>query len=169
VARLSLSLFDQLRPSHRLDAEARELLDCASLLHDIGWHIASRGHHHHSSYLILHGGLDRFFSVNDLSTIACIARYHRKVGPTTRHRLYTSLPAQARRRVDVGAALLRIADGLDRSHVGVVRQIKTRVDGDGGWVVRLTTRSDADAEIWAAKRKSDVFESVFRRPIDFEY
>src|SRR4029079_16599390 len=52
VAKLCLELFDELRSIHGLGAIERELIEYGALLHDIGWHIGSKGHHKHSMYLI---------------------------------------------------------------------------------------------------------------------
>ena len=59
-----------------------------------------------------------------------------------------------RKIVHVGAALLRLADGLDRSHNHVVSALRCRVR-DGRINVRLETRGDPALEIWGANRKKD--------------
>lgn len=166
VTRLCLSLFDQLQPLHRMSALERELLEYSALLHDIGWHIAGKGHHKHSLYLILNGDLKNF-SAEEVAVIANIARYHRKGPPKPGHPHYRELSRRARRVVDIGSALLRVADGLDRTHASVVRSVTCRT---GGRKVRCTldVRSDAELEIWGARRKMDLFEQVFDRKIVFE-
>jgi len=102
-----------------------------------------------------------------LRIIANVARYHRKSTPQGSHEAFASLPAKAKRVVRVGAALLRIADGLDRSHNGVVSAVRTRAAA-GEVRVLLETRGDPALEIWAAKRKRDLFEEVFDRTISFK-
>ncbi|HEX6310252.1 MAG TPA: Ppx/GppA phosphatase family protein, partial [Acidimicrobiia bacterium] len=52
VARLALSLFDQTSELHGLGSHDRELLEYAALLHNIGQHVATKGHHKHAAYLI---------------------------------------------------------------------------------------------------------------------
>jgi exopolyphosphatase/guanosine-5'-triphosphate,3'-diphosphate pyrophosphatase len=168
VAQLTLRLFDQLHSIHHVGKDGRELIEYAALLHDIGWHIAPEGHHKHSMYLILNSDLRKHFEPAELSVIANIARYHRKRPPTIEHAAYAALSKQDRRIVDVGSALLRIADGLDRSHTGVVRDLRTRIDPDGGVICKLDVRADAELEMWGAKRKSGYFELLFGRAIDFE-
>jgi exopolyphosphatase/guanosine-5'-triphosphate,3'-diphosphate pyrophosphatase len=156
-------LFDQLQPLHKLGAEARELIEYGALLHDIGWHISREGHHKHSMYLIRHGGLKNFTN-EEVATIANIARYHRKASPKTSHRQFAKLSARARRVVRIGAALLRLADGLDRSHGSVVSSVTSEI---GGKKVDLTVkaRGDAELEIWGARSKSDMFRDVFKRKL----
>lgn len=168
VAHLTLRLFDQLHDLHRLGKDERELIEYAALLHDIGWHIAPEGHHKHSMYLILNSDLRKHFDAEELGIIANIARYHRKRPPTVEHESYARLSKSGRRVVDVGAALLRVADGMDRSHTSVVLDLKTRIDDDDGVVCRMDVRADAELEMWGAKRKSGYFEELFGRAIDFE-
>jgi exopolyphosphatase/guanosine-5'-triphosphate,3'-diphosphate pyrophosphatase len=163
VARLCVDLFDQLQPLHKLGPEARELIEYGTLLHDIGWHIAREGHHKHSMYLILNGGLKNF-TPEEIGVIANIARYHRKAAPKAAHRQFAKLSSRAQRVVRIGAALLRVADGLDRSHGSVVSSVKSEVSGKK---VELTVkaRGDAELEIWGARSKMDMFKDVFKRKL----
>lgn len=169
VARLCMRLFDDLRPLHGLGAAERELIEYAALLHDIGWHIGGSGHHKHSMYLILNGNLHKNFTPDEVRIIASVARYHRKSLPTRTHAEYTSLPRRARRVVDVGASLLRMADGLDRSHGSVVQDLKCRAARRDRKNVRciVSVRSDAELELWAARLKMDLFAKVFGKQIKF--
>lgn len=166
VATLTLKLFDELKSLHGLGQMERELIEYGALLHDIGWHIGPKGHHKHSAYLILNGDL-RNFTDEEVQIIANIARYHRKAVPTRKHESYASLSSRARRIVDVGTALLRLADGLDRSHGGVVQDVHCRVT-NGRVNCRLYARSDAALELWGARRKREWFKTVFGRAIEFE-
>jgi exopolyphosphatase/guanosine-5'-triphosphate,3'-diphosphate pyrophosphatase len=166
VARLTMRLFDETRALHGLGTPERELIEYAALLHDIGWHIGRSGHHKHSAYLIRNGDL-KPFSPQEVEIIAQIARYHRKSVPRQKHESYTALPPRAKKIISTGAALLRLADGLDRSHACVVKDLKCRT---GGKEVKcgINTRWDAQLELWGARRKRELFEKVFKRPISFE-
>ena len=166
VTKLCLQLFDQLRPLHKMGEKERELIEFGGLLHDIGWHIAGKKHHRHSLYLILHGNL-KGFDKQEVQVIANVARYHRKAHPDVTHEDYQALTARGKQIVNVGAALLRVADGLDRSHNAVVSSVRCSIGRDEV-KVRLETRGDPALEIWAAKRKRELFEEVFKRPITFK-
>jgi exopolyphosphatase/guanosine-5'-triphosphate,3'-diphosphate pyrophosphatase len=166
VTELCLQMFDQLTALHGLGQKERELIEFGAMLHDIGWHISGKKHHHHSLYLILHGAL-KGFDEQEVAIIANVARYHRKSAPHASHEEYASLPAAAKRIVRVGAALLRVADGLDRSHNRVVSSVRCRTSG-AKVRVSLDTRGDPALEIWAAKRKRDYFETLFKRSISFQ-
>jgi exopolyphosphatase/guanosine-5'-triphosphate,3'-diphosphate pyrophosphatase len=166
VARLTLDLFDQLQPLHKLGPDDRELVEFGALLHDIGWHIDRRAHHKHSMYLIDNGGLKNF-SREEIAIIANIARYHRKSKPRMSHEPYAALSSRARNVVYVGAALLRIGDGLDRSHGSVVSSVATKV-GKKRVDVTIKARGDIELELWGARRKLDMFTDVFGRKLRFK-
>jgi exopolyphosphatase/guanosine-5'-triphosphate,3'-diphosphate pyrophosphatase len=166
VARLAMMFYDELKPLHGFGSEARELIEYGAMLHDIGWHIARDGHHKHSMYLILNGDLKNF-SREEVAIIANIARYHRKSTPKKKHDSYQSLSGRARRIVDVGASILRLADGLDRSHSSVIQNIRCKIEDKSVRCI-LTARSDAELEIWGARRKMKWFNQVFKTSISFE-
>jgi exopolyphosphatase/guanosine-5'-triphosphate,3'-diphosphate pyrophosphatase len=165
VTRLALRLFDELQGLHQLGPLDRELLEYACLMHDIGWHIGGKGHHKHSAYLIRHGKL-KGFTEEEVEIMALIARYHRKALPKEKHDDYQSLPKRARQMIDQASAILRVADGLDRSHAGVVRDLDCKVKGKTV-TVSLSVETDAELEVWGATRKSEWFETVFNKTIEF--
>ncbi len=160
-----MKLFDELSPLHGFEALEREVIEYAALLHDIGWHIGRKGHHKHSMYLIQHGDL-KPFTEEEIEVMANIARYHRKSSPKPSHESYMKLSPRARRIVDVGSALLRLADGLDRSHSQVIQGLRCRIE-DNKVKCSLSTRSDAELEVWGARRKRECFVKVFKREITF--
>src|SRR5262249_42861608 len=122
VARICMQLFDQLKSLHGLNKNARELIEYAAMLHDIGWHISREDHHKHGMYLIQHGRL-KGFAEEEVQIIANIVRYHRKKGPRESHDAFAALSGKAKKIVRAGAALLRVSDGLDRSHCSVVSSL----------------------------------------------
>ena len=165
VARLTMELFDCLKPLHGLGTRAREVIEYAALLHDIGWHIGKAGHHKHSMYLIQHGTLKGFTPV-EVAVMANVARYHRGPVPRKRHEAYHALPARAKEVVRVGSALLRVADGLDRSHSGVVTALSCEI-GKDAVDVTIKPRGDAELELWGGRQKADLFADVFARDVTF--
>jgi exopolyphosphatase/guanosine-5'-triphosphate,3'-diphosphate pyrophosphatase len=159
VARLCVELFDCTRSLHGLGVEQRELIEYGALLHDIGWHIAREKHHKHSQYLIRHGDLKNFTG-EEISIIANIARYHRNAKPKLSHKHFAELSPAARKVVKVGAALLRVADGLDRSHSAVITGLSCRITRKRVEIT-LKPRGDAELELWGARSKRDFFTDVF--------
>ena len=120
VARLALALFDATAPALGLPAASRELLEYAALLHDIGHAIDHDRHQHHSCYLVRNAELLGFERL-EIELIAQAVRGHRKQMPKLGDPEVRALPGAVRRAVRGLAALLRIADALDRTHFGVVR------------------------------------------------
>ncbi len=165
VLNLTLALFDQLQGLHGLGARERELIKHATLLHDIGYHINYKKHHKHSYYLIKNGDLNGF-EEGEIEIIANIARYHSKSYPKKAHDNWDRLTEEDQKTVFIGAALLRIADALDRSHFSVVREIFCQIMPDRV-TMDITPNSDPELEIWTANRKKDLFEEVFQRKVLF--
>lgn len=166
VARLAVSIFDQTRSVHGLTDREREWLEYASLLHDIGVHISYERHHRHSYYLIKNGDL-RGFDPQEIEIIALIARYHRQALPRKSHEGYGDLPKPLRRTVRTLAAMLRLAEGLDRSHAQALAGIDLFPRGDD-YLARLRTDGDAELELWAAHRHVAPLEALLEKPVRFE-
>ncbi len=166
VARLALSLFDATRKRHELGRREREWLEYAGLLHDIGIHISYENHHKHSYYMIKHGDL-RGFDPEEVEVMALIARYHRQATPKKSHDGYGNLPRERRRAVKILGALVRLAEGLERSHSQVVAAVNA-ADSDAALTLRLDTRGDAELEVWAARRHAAPLAALFGTEIQFE-
>lgn len=155
VARIALKLYDGLASDLRLPARSREMLEYAALLHDIGHAIEHDRHHRHTHYLIQNAEL-LGFDPAEIEVIALIARGHRKQAPKLTSPELQSLPAPLRRQVRALAAILRVADAIDRSHFSVVRDIRvSRAPG------RVTITVDAgdenpELELWATERRTDL-------------
>ena len=100
--------------------------------------------------------------------VANVARYHRGSPPKVKHENFGKLDSESRRRIEVLSAMLRVADGFDRGHIGAVASVKVR------WserAVRITAVADARArvlrlELWGASRKSDLLSEVCERPVE---
>jgi exopolyphosphatase/guanosine-5'-triphosphate,3'-diphosphate pyrophosphatase len=164
TARLALRLFDGLASLHGLGRRDRELLEYAALLHDAGYWISAEGHHKHAYYLIRKAPLEGF-TPEEGRIIALVARYHRGALPRGRHAGFSGLSRGGRDRVRRLAALLRIADGLDRSHAGLVRDVSLQVK-DGKVVIDASASGNADLEIAAADRRANLFRRIFDLEIE---
>ena len=166
VARLALAFFDATRRNHKLGPREREWLEYGALLHDIGTHISYDSHHKHSYYLIKHGEL-RGFDPREIEIIGLIARYHRQATPKKSHEGYGTLPRAQRRIVKLLGAFVRLAEGLDRSHMQVVRRVES-APGERGVRFRLRTAGDAELELWAATRHAAPLARLLDMDISFE-
>jgi exopolyphosphatase/guanosine-5'-triphosphate,3'-diphosphate pyrophosphatase len=166
VARLALRLFDQLMRDLTLSPEAREWLELAALMHDVGHHISHSNHQRHTYYLITNSELLGFHR-EEIEIIAQVARYHRKAPPKDADPEFFALPATSRRVVRALAAILRVADALDRSHYGVVRDVRVR-RRDKKLILQLDTAGeDAALEIWDARERARLLQQVLGLDVDF--
>lgn len=164
VAKLATSLFDQTRNLHGLGDREREWLEYAALLHDVGYLIHGRQHHKHTYYLVKNSDLAGF-TAEEIEMIAHIARFHRRGVPKAKHAEESTLSSRNWRTMKVLSALLRIADGLDRSQFSVVQTLRVKIGKPV--VIELQTAGDAELEIWAARSRADLFAQVFKRPLRF--
>jgi exopolyphosphatase/guanosine-5'-triphosphate,3'-diphosphate pyrophosphatase len=165
-AKLSLTLFDQTRSVHGLGDREREWIEYGALLHDIGNHISYGRHHRHSYYLIKNGDL-RGFAPEEIETIGLIARYHRRGTLKKGDGAYQALPKPMRRAVRLGAALVHLTEGLDRSHAQVFSRVQVS-DRSDGLLLKLYAAGDAELEIWAAQRHVGPLEAALDKTIRFE-
>ncbi len=166
VATLALQLFDGCRSLHDGTPQARELLEYAALLHDIGYHISRTGHHRHTRYLICHADLHGFRS-EEVETMAYAARYHRGALPNEDHQQFMRLDDAHRRRIVELAALLRLAEGLDRSHYQNVVAMRTALTEER-LTLTIETKGDPELELWGARQGRDLFEKTFTRRVVVE-
>lgn len=168
VARLALRLFDGLRLLHGMGEGERLLLHCAAQLHDqgVGPFDDNRAHHKVSEQLIRAADLAPL-SAREQDLIAQIARYHRKALPRASHARFAALSGEDKLRVRVLAALLRVADGLDRGHRDAVRDVTVETTPE---TLRLTLDASGpvDEEREAARLKGDLLEEVFARKLVIE-
>ena len=167
VCRLALQIFDQLIPLHGLGEEERLILECAALLHDIGWNTKPSAHHKGSRDTILS---EPFCGLDDHQRllVALVARYHRKSHPHPKHNGYGDLPPDKRRLVRILASFLRIADGLDRSHTDNVKEIVCEAYGGDELHMRLATRVDPRTELYGLRKKISLFEEEFGLEVSTE-
>ncbi len=163
VTYLARRLFDELEPLHRFGPQEHFWLRCGSLLHDIGWVEGQQGHHKTSLRLILNE-LDVSFDERERLIMGSIARYHRGALPKDKHDHFSALSPVDQYRVSILAAILRVADGLDRTHRKAVEDLWCEIDARR-IVVTCDVRMYPIPEREAAQRKGDLFERVFDRDL----
>lgn len=159
VAELSKSLFRALKDEHHLDQRYELILEVAALLHDVGLFISNRSYHKHTMYLIIHSELFGL-GKQDIQLVGLVARYHRRASPKPLHEGFATLDREKRVAVAKLAALLRIADALDRSHSQRVREIRCTRE-EGRLVISIPRIADLSLEQLALKQKGPLFEEIF--------
>lgn len=167
VCTYALMLFDAVKnviPDYIPDD--RPLLQAAALFHDIGYSVSRTSHHKHSLDIILKMHLPDF-DEEAKKVIAHTARYHRSSFPDeTKHKRYAALNATQKARVKRLAALLRIADGLDKPEKNLITGMEFY---DNGNFYTLVVRTVGFApKLKMAETKKDFFEYLFSKPLKIE-
>jgi exopolyphosphatase/guanosine-5'-triphosphate,3'-diphosphate pyrophosphatase len=166
VQKLALRLFDSIGARIGCHPEDRQTLSDAAMLHDIGYHINYDKHHKHSYHLITHAELLGMTPAEQV-IVANVARYHRGAEPSKAHENFGPLSAADRARVRRLAAILRVADGLDRGHTAAVADLRVR------WLERALRIIPVPAEgasirleLWGASKKSDLLSEIAGAPVE---
>lgn len=170
TARLALELFDGLQSRLGHDDEARELLEAAALLCNVGVFISHSGHHKHSYYVIRNSEHLAGFTERELEIIGQVARYHRKSTPKAKHPEFAALDADDQATVRGLAAVLRVATGLDRSRERRVAAVSVDIPDDPAEAVTILLHPTGpvalDLERHAAATRRELLEDVLGRDVD---
>lgn len=165
VRRLCMMIFDEMSAKViEMSNSERKMLEAAALLHDIGYYIDSKSHNKHSRDMVIKYGLDGF-SERETLMIASICRYHRGNLPDkNKHELYGGFEKKDRKTVKRLGGILRLADGLDRAHLSLIRKIKINYDEDNNITEIMLTPNTPDfrPDLTSAIRKRDLFEIGFK-------
>ena len=166
VRLLALQLFDQLAEALQPSPGERELLEAASLLHDVGQMVSYRRHHRHSFQLIMHA--DRLnLDPQQRYLVALISRYHRRKGPRKKHEEFAALEPADQDIVRRMSGILRIADGLDRGHTAAVDSLTLDQTRSRLVITPVPRFSGADLslEVHSANELSDVLAKYLGKEV----
>jgi exopolyphosphatase/guanosine-5'-triphosphate,3'-diphosphate pyrophosphatase len=164
---LALRLFDELQPIHQMGATERFWLQAGGLLHDIGWVDGGRSHHKTSLRIILSTPMLPFTNKERL-IIGSIARYHRKGLPKQKHANFAALTAVEQLQTSILAGFLRLADGLDFDHGGLITDLKCQLS-DRKIDLLLFSRQISEEILVPAIAKSDLLRKALKRDIRFNW
>ena len=163
VRRIALMIFDEVsRKIFEMPQSEKKYLESAALLHDIGYFKEAKGHNKHSMKMIVKEGLKEF-SPTETKIIACIARYHRGSLPDKEeHEIYNTLEKHERKIVKRLGGILKLADGLDKAHKSIIKNIKIDYDFQNSVAQIFLMTNGEPLDISAAIRKRDLFEIGFK-------
>ncbi|MGC2057007.1 MAG: CHAD domain-containing protein [Candidatus Sulfotelmatobacter sp.] len=174
VASLALQLYDGLlawgwQPS--VDAaSARSSLLAAALLHDVGKSEGQKGHHKATFDLIRAHGNPLGWKPADLQRAAIVARFHRGILPTRRHKtLRDLLPDEQKAAIQL-AAVLRLANALDAAHDGHIRRIRIENDhismkGNEALMIAAEGYSPLGKSAQTIAAERHLLETLLHRPV----
>jgi exopolyphosphatase/guanosine-5'-triphosphate,3'-diphosphate pyrophosphatase len=100
------------------------------------------------------------FDQSELSLIAEIVRYHMKRIPTRKELVETKLDKRQQKCVWVLSAFLRIAENLDRSHLGRVKSVEF-TGNNNKTTMTLYADENIDVELWGIESIQECFKTVF--------
>jgi exopolyphosphatase/guanosine-5'-triphosphate,3'-diphosphate pyrophosphatase len=169
VARLALELFDSAGEAgmHELEDIDRELLYYAALLHDTGAFISYPNHHAHTYYLVHNADL-LGFDESEVELIATTALFHRRSGPSKKHKEFAALSKNDQDRVRTLSMLLRLAESLDRSHAGIIQHARLEDDDRKTTCLEITANQDCTLEVWGLNTHLDSFRKVFGKRLEIK-
>jgi exopolyphosphatase/guanosine-5'-triphosphate,3'-diphosphate pyrophosphatase len=166
VAALAVQIFDGLAELHHFEPADRDVLFAAALVHDVGRAISQSAHHKHGAYIVRNAGLPGWRG-EEIELLATLVRYHRKSPPKVTHPEWAEAVPARRVKIEGLAGILRIADGLDRRHLGIVTGVTIRV-AEASVTFVLEALQDVAPEIEGATFKADLFERAFATTVTFE-
>ena len=158
VEDISLLLFDRTASVHGLSSRVRLMLKVACILHDIGKFVNLRRHYFYSYRLILSSDI-LGFTEREKEVIANVSYYHSKGIPSSSHQNFQSLSTSDKITSAKLAALIRLADAIDRSHRQKAKLSDIRLNGTQLEVI-ITADEDYSLEEWTFEDKADFFEEV---------
>ena len=166
VVHLSIQLFKQLRVLHKFPRIYLKVLKVAASLHDCGLCVRYYNNQKHSRYMILNSAI---YGVThrEIVLAAFVAGCHRKED---------LLPADWARYKDIVTdedldvvrklgVLLRIAESLDRTGMGMVTGVNCDVLGDSV-IMKTELAGDASLELAQAAKANPEFKRTFKKNLE---
>ncbi|MBP2656102.1 MAG: guanosine pentaphosphate phosphohydrolase [Firmicutes bacterium] len=159
VEQTALVLFDRLIKVHGLSKRERFILQVAAILHDVGKFISLRRHYFYS-YRIISSADILGFSEEEKVMMANIAFYHSKGTPSSNDPEFAVLAPEKQMTVAKLAAIIRLADAIDRSHFqkAIIRDVV--LSGDE-LIICVSSEMDISLEEWTFFDKAEFFARVF--------
>ena len=165
VVRLADELFLVLQPHFELGDPERQWLAFAARLHDIGFSISDKSHHKHGEYLIRNADLPGFWP-EEVDLLAQVVRFHRGKPPHhAKHEAFRALAPWHRQVVRKLAAILRVADALDRRRHQAVHSLSTELD-DKVFRVTLNASGNVEPEMEAFLEKGALLATLLDRRLE---
>lgn len=166
VCNLAIQLYKQLRVLHKLPRQYVKVLRIAALLHDAGSRIKFYDRYRHSLYFILNSNLYGV-SHRDLILAAFVAQGTRReeFSMTEWAKFKDLLREEDLIAVMRLGVILRIAESLDRTNMGLVKTLNCDVLGDSV-IMKTEVEGDASLEIKDAMNAGTEFARAFRKNLE---
>lgn len=161
LEQIALTIFDSMKKVHGLGKRERLLLQLATLLHDCGKYISLVNLGECSYHIIMSteiiglSHLEREIVANVVKYNHMDFDYYEVLGKENVH-----LDREAYLKIAKLAAILKIANGLDRSHKQKFKDVKTTLK-DEQLIITIDTPVDITLEKGLFYRRADFFEEVY--------
>ena len=162
---IALTIFDSMKKIHGLGKRERLLLSLATILHDCGKYISMSNLGECSYNIILYTEIIGLSHI-EREIVANVVKFnHLKFGYYDIVTQSSKLDKESYLIIAKLTAILKLANGLDRSHKQKFKDIKVNLK-DHALIVTVTTNEDITLERGMLGNRSDFFEEVFSiRPL----
>ncbi|HIV12522.1 MAG TPA: HD domain-containing protein, partial [Candidatus Pullilachnospira stercoravium] len=165
VAEIALTIFDSMKKIHGLSPRERLLLECAVYLHDCGKFISLVNSVECTCQIIMATEIIGL-SHREREMIAQTVRFNTlPMESYEQVSRWTDLTLEDYLTITKLAAILRLSNAMDRSHLQKIEKLRAAVR-DGKLVLNLETKKDYTLEKGLLGEKIEFFEEVFGvRPV----
>ncbi|MGL5259084.1 MAG: exopolyphosphatase [Lachnospiraceae bacterium] len=162
---ISLAIFDSMKKKHGLGSREKLLLRIATLLHDCGKYISITNLGECSYQIIMSTEIIGISHLEREIVANTVMYNHSKFGYYDEIRYRNALDQYSYMTIAKLTAILKVANGLDRSHKQKFKDIKAELKGDNLELVVISSE-DITLEKGLFNERADFFEEVFSvRPI----
>ncbi|AOR24072.1 Ppx/GppA phosphatase family protein [Clostridium taeniosporum] len=164
VFNITSTLFNELKPLHKLGDKYNNILKTATLLHDSGISIDYYHHHKHSFYVILNSNINGL-SHRELFMSAAIAATNNerdKIALPPFFSIINKLDIKAINYINI---LLMIAEHLDLSLERAVNYLSIDIKGDAV-LINLSSHLNIDLEIKQVLKFKDRFKEIYGKNLE---
>ena len=159
VERLAVTIFEAIAKYYSMGEYERLLLRATCILHDIGKYICMRSHSLYSYQLICSTDM-LGFSDRDKQIVALASYYHANRLFDQSKPMAPQVPKDMVAVVAKLAAIVRLADALDRSYLQKIRSCSVTLK-DNKLKIQAVSKTDLALEMWTFEDKAAFFEEVY--------
>ncbi|GAA0077707.1 Ppx/GppA phosphatase family protein [Clostridium sp. CTA-5] len=163
VFNITSTLFNALKPIHKLGDEYNNVLKTATLLHDSGISIDYYHHHKHSFYVILNSSINGLSHKELLMSAAIAATYNEK-NKVPLPQFFSIINNFDIKAINCINILLMIAEYLDTNFDRAINKLNIDIDEDSV-LIKLSSHLNIDFEIKQVLKIKDRFKGIYGREL----
>ena len=164
VEALSLAIFDSIKKISGLSPRDRLILQAASILHDCGKYVNMMHGTDNAYYLVLNTEIIGF-SEDEKHIIANVIRFNSNGEVPEYTEVASEMSHMSYVRMLKMAAILRLANGMDRSHLQRIQNVRVTVK-DAELKIMANTIYDITLEQGMMETRANFFEQIYGlRPV----